>query len=110
MSKPILIHITQPPTPNCEALEYALAMAAFDLDVSILFSGRGVYWLKPSQQARITGGKNPQKLLAALPMYGIENIYFDPTPGIEASSGLAEPLSGLGAKSDFMNNAQVVNF
>ena len=74
MSLPLLIHITTPPTPDCEALEYALAMAAFDLDVRVLFSGRGLYWLTAGQQPRKPAGKNPEKLLAALPMYGIDEV------------------------------------
>jgi len=74
MSSSILINITRPPTADCEALEYALAMAAFDIDVKILFSGRGIDWLNAGQASRKPGGKSPTKLLAALPMYGIDNI------------------------------------
>ncbi|TNC84088.1 MAG: hypothetical protein CSH36_15440 [Thalassolituus sp.] len=74
MSKQLLIIITTPPTPDCEALEFALAMAAFDHDVNIVFCGDGLFWLQPGQTARKPGGKNPQKLIKALPMYGIESI------------------------------------
>jgi len=73
MSKQILILVTTPPTPDCEALEFALAMAAFDHDVSILFCGDGLFWLEAGQSERKPGGKNPQKLVKALPMYGIDN-------------------------------------
>jgi tRNA 2-thiouridine synthesizing protein C len=74
MSTATLIHITTPPTPDCEALEYALALAAFDLDVAILFTGDGLFWLQENQAARVSGGKNPSKLLAALPLFGIEEV------------------------------------
>jgi len=74
MDKSILILVTQPPTPDCEALEYALAMAAFDIPVKLLFVGDGAYWLQQNQTARKTGGKSPSKLLAASSMYGIGDI------------------------------------
>lgn len=74
MSQKILIHIATPPTSDCEAIEFALAMAAFDLEVRVLFSGDGLFWLQPNQQPRKPGGKSPQKLLAALSMYGVEDI------------------------------------
>ena len=74
MRKHILIHITCPPTPDCEALEYALAMAAFDLSVRVLLSGDGIYWLQAPQQARKPGGRRPDKLLGALGIYGIDEV------------------------------------
>lgn len=74
MSMPLLIHITTAPTPDCEALEYALAMAAFDLDVRLLFSGAGLAWLMAGQSPRKRDGKSPSKLLSALPMYGIDEL------------------------------------
>lgn len=74
MSQKILIHIATAPTSDCEAIEFALAMAAFDLEVRVLFSGDGLFWFQPNQQPRKTGGKNPGKLLGALAMYGVEEI------------------------------------
>jgi tRNA 2-thiouridine synthesizing protein C len=74
MTSPTLIHVTTPPSPDCEALEYALALAAFDLEVAILFTGDGLFWLQPNQEARTNGGKSPSKLLAALPMFGIDQV------------------------------------
>jgi tRNA 2-thiouridine synthesizing protein C len=74
MTSSTLIHVTTPPSPDCEALEYALALAAFDLEVAILFTGDGLFWLQPNQEARSTGGKSPSKLLAALPMFGIGEV------------------------------------
>jgi tRNA 2-thiouridine synthesizing protein C len=74
MREHILIHITCPPTPDCEALEYALAMAAFDLPVHVLLSGDGIYWLQAPQEARKPGGRRPDKLLGALGIYGIDEV------------------------------------
>jgi tRNA 2-thiouridine synthesizing protein C len=74
MTSSTLIHVTTPPSPDCEALEYALALAAFDLEIAILFTGDGLFWLQPNQEARSAGGKSPSKLLAALPMFGIDQV------------------------------------
>lgn len=70
----ILIHIRHIPTQDCEALEYALAMAAFDLPVRLLFSGNGVHWLSRQHAALREGSKSPSKLLSACSMYGIDQI------------------------------------
>ena len=107
MTLPLLIHITTPPTPDCEALEYALAMAAFDLDVRVLFSGRGKLWLTPTQSPRREGGKNPTKLLAALAMYGIEEAGF--TGELTTGNGVAN-IVRVTDVADWMNGRQVVSF
>lgn len=80
-----LIYISTPPTPDCEALEYALALAAFDLDVAILFAGDGLFWLQSNQSARSVGGKSPSKLLAALPMFGIEDVGYSSSTALDAA-------------------------
>lgn len=67
----ILIIIESSPTPDLEASELALALAAFDLPVQVLFRGAGVFWLL-HQEERKTGGKSASKVLAAFPMYDIE--------------------------------------
>lgn len=86
MTSSTLIHVTTPPSPDCEALEYALALAAFDLEVAIVFSGDGLFWLQPNQSARSVGGKSPLKLLAALPMFGIENVGYSSSVALDADS------------------------
>ena len=90
MSSSILINITRPPTPDCEALEYALAMAAFDIEVKILFSGRGGDWFNEGQTSRKPGGKSPAKLLAALSMYGIDDIAV--TGALTRSGEISKPF------------------
>ncbi len=107
MSLPLLIHITTPPTPDCEALEYALAMAAFDLDVRVLFSGRGLHWLTQNQSARRAGGKNPSKLLAALPMYGIDKAG---CLGVSDAGNLPANVIPVTDVSDWLCGRQVVSF
>lgn len=68
------IYINTAPTRDCEALELALAMAAFDHHVNLVFAGAGRHWLNASQAPRCEGGKSPSKLLASLPMYGIKRV------------------------------------
>ncbi len=59
------------------ALDVALAMAAFDRAVTLLFMGDGVLQLCPEQDSEALGVKNVAKLLASLPLYGIEQVYVD---------------------------------
>ena len=76
--KKLLITINTAPTPDTETLEFVLAMLAFDHEVRLAFIGDGLFWLLSNQQARKLGGKSPQKLIAALEMYGCEHIaYFE---------------------------------
>jgi tRNA 2-thiouridine synthesizing protein C len=59
------------------AIDTALAGAAFEQPVSVLFMGAGVLNLIPDQDARAVGSRNVQRLLASLPMYDIETVYVD---------------------------------
>ena len=58
-----------------EALDMALACAVFDVDISLLFLGEGVWQLSPQQQP--TASKSIAKALQALPLYDIDKIYVD---------------------------------
>ncbi|MBE0483437.1 MAG: DsrE family protein [Bacterioplanes sp.] len=91
-----LVIIQSPPSPDLEALDVVLALAAFDTDLALLFLGAGKQWLHPSQQAMLVGGKSPSKALAALPMYGCDDIYYlnntDQSCELHDSS-VATPLS-----------------
>lgn len=58
-----------------EALDMALAFAAFDHKVDVLFSGDGVLQLLPQQDSSPLQQKNIGKTLAALAMYDINNVY-----------------------------------
>ena len=69
----ILIAIETPPTPDLEASELALALAAFDLPVKVIFRGAGVFWLL-TQEARKAGGKSASKVLSAFSLYDINEV------------------------------------
>ena len=59
------------------ALDAALAMAAFDQPVDILFMGDGVLHLLPGQDSRAIGVKNIGKLLASMPLYEVASVYVE---------------------------------
>lgn len=59
------------------AIDVSLANAAFDQPVELLFMGDGVLQLLPAQDAAALGRRNLGRLLASLPLYGIEWVYVD---------------------------------
>ena len=59
------------------SIDVALAAAAFDQAISLLFVGDGVLQLLPEQQTERQGVRNLGKLLASLPLYDIEQVYVD---------------------------------
>ena len=59
------------------SLDVALAAAAFDQAVALLFLGEGVLQLLPDQDSTAIDKKNIAKLIASLPLYDIESIYVD---------------------------------
>ncbi|MDP2608741.1 MULTISPECIES: DsrE family protein [unclassified Oceanobacter] len=71
-----LIIINSAPVSDAEPIDMALALAAFDQPTTLLFSGPGIYWLINHQAARKAGGKSPSRLIAALPMYECDAIYY----------------------------------
>lgn len=73
-SDSILVIISSPPSLDLEASELVLALAAFDLPVTLVFVGLGTHWLY-TQNARKSGGKSAHKVLAALPIYGVEQVF-----------------------------------
>lgn len=60
-------------------LDLALAAAAFDQNVALLFLGDGVLQLLPDQDAGAIGLRNQGKTLASLPLYDVETVYADAT-------------------------------
>lgn len=58
-----------------ETLDIALAGGAFDLPVSMLWRGEGVYQLLDNQQPGKLQQKNLQAQLSSLPLFGIEQLY-----------------------------------
>lgn len=60
-----------------EGLDAALAFAAFDRPMALLFLDDGVFQLCGGQQPAT--GKCQEKMLSALPIYGIEDIFVHET-------------------------------
>ena len=58
-------------------LDFALAAAAFEQPVSLLFMDEGVWLLQPGQDAAAIGARSIEKTLASLPLYDIESLYVD---------------------------------
>jgi tRNA 2-thiouridine synthesizing protein C len=59
------------------ALDTALAAAAFDQAVQLLFMGEGVLQLLPDQDSRTIDKKSIGKLIDSLPLYDIESVFVD---------------------------------
>jgi tRNA 2-thiouridine synthesizing protein C len=59
------------------AVDVALATAAFEQVVDLLFTGEGVLQLLPDQDSQSLGKKNIGRQLASLPMYDINRVYVD---------------------------------
>jgi tRNA 2-thiouridine synthesizing protein C len=59
------------------SIDVALAAAAFDQAVSLLFVGDGVLQLLPDQDGEERGVRNLGRLLTSLPLYDIEQVYVD---------------------------------
>ncbi|PLX61205.1 sulfurtransferase complex subunit TusC [Sedimenticola selenatireducens] len=62
-----------------ESLEVVLIAAAFDQDVSLLFSDDGIYQLKKGQETAEVGMKNFSPTYRALEMYDVEKLYVSQT-------------------------------
>ena len=60
-----------------ESLEFALAAAAFDQDVTVVFLDDGVFQLKKNQDTTAIGMKNFSKAYGALDEYDVKKIYVE---------------------------------
>ena len=58
-------------------IEFAMAAAVFDQETALLFSGDGVWQLLKDQDPTQINAKNHAKLLSALPLYDVTQIYVD---------------------------------
>lgn len=74
--KSLLIISRHPPSQQAgrEALDMALAAAAFDIPVGLLFMDDGVLQLRQGQEAPLIGIKSLAANLQALPIFGVEDI------------------------------------
>ena len=78
--KRLLVIVRRPPYGDSLArsgIDTALAAAAFDMPVSLLFAGDGVLQLMPDQDSGAIGRRNLGRLLASLPLYEIDSVYAD---------------------------------
>lgn len=60
-----------------DGLNIALAFAAFDLSITIIFTEDGVFQLLPDQSSKDIQCKSQEKILNAFPLYGIATIFID---------------------------------
>ncbi len=80
ISKQIAVVCRQPPYGSSlarEALDAAMAAAAFDQQVSMIFLGDGVWQLCRRQQPEAIGQRSLEKQLATLPLYDVSHLYAD---------------------------------
>ncbi len=79
-SKRIAVVCRQPPYGSSlarEALDAAMAAAAFDQQVSLIFLGDGVWQLCRRQRAEAIGQRSLEQQLATLPLYDVDRLYAD---------------------------------
>ena len=87
----LLIVSQSPPyghSSAAEALDTAMAAAALEMPVTLLFDGDGVFQLLPNQDGTALGVRNHSQLLEALPAFEVERC-FVAGPAL-ARRGLAE--------------------
>lgn len=73
----LLSHSPYGSTLAREALDMALAAAAFDQTVQLVFLGDGVFQLLNNQQSELKQKKNISKTLPVLGLYDIDTVYAD---------------------------------
>ena len=67
---------SRPPSSSAaEALDTAMAAAALDVPVTLLFDGDGVLQLLPAQAGSELGVRNLSQLLEALPAFEVERCF-----------------------------------
>ena len=78
MAKRTLFLLNQPPYGSshaAEAIEAILVARVFDQQVSVLFTGAGLYQLLSEQDGSAVGGRTVGKMLGAVPEYGVKRIH-----------------------------------
>jgi tRNA 2-thiouridine synthesizing protein C len=78
----VLIVCRTPPYGNSrarDAIDAAMAFAAFEQSLTLLFLGEGVLALTANQDPAREFSRNLANLLGTLPDYGIEALYADST-------------------------------
>lgn len=80
-----------------EALDAALLFSAFTSEMSVLFSGDGVWQLVRGQQPEALGGKPVEAILGAFEAYDINRVYADAES--LAERGIATAALAAGARA-----------
>lgn len=97
-------------------IDMALAAAAFEQNVSVLFTGDGILQLLPEQDAQLVGAKNLGRIIASMPLYGIETFYVDTASAAQRGIGPSDlPEQALMLDSDALQTLlhghhHVINF
>ncbi len=78
-----------------EALDMALATAAFDQQVSLFFTGDGVWQLLQGQDGQRADQKDIAALISAMPLYDIEALYADSSSLRDRGLRLEQLLPGV---------------
>ncbi|MFU8765887.1 MAG: sulfurtransferase complex subunit TusC [Haliea sp.] len=98
------------------ALDTALAAAAFDQPVALLFLGEGVLQLLSGQDSGAAGVRNLRKVLDSLPLYEIDTVYVDAAAAAafglarDALPSQAEWLDAAGIQSLLARHDHVLGF
>jgi tRNA 2-thiouridine synthesizing protein C len=99
-----------------DALDVAMATAAFDQEVAMLFLGDGVLQLCNAQDGAAIEQKSHDKQLSALPLYDVDALYVDAhslrTHGLEADDLVlpAQPLTDEEIADLFARHTIVLGF
>jgi len=119
MSKSLLLLCQSSPWSGLsarETLDVALAGGAFDLPISMLWLGDGVWQLAAGQQPELLAQKNLQAQLSSLPLFGVEQLFVCAESLAERSlqpDELALPVTALDSqqiKQLIQQADQVLNF
>ncbi|MBU2887035.1 sulfurtransferase complex subunit TusC [Gilvimarinus agarilyticus] len=86
----------------CDALDAVLAAGAFDQEVSLLLMNEGVWQAIKNQQASLLGRTGIGKKMAALPLFGVKQVYIH-TPSL-TQRGLTRDSLHLDAVQLVTNN------
>jgi len=98
------------------ALDYALAAAAFEQPLKLLFMADGVLQLLPGQETADSHQKNLGKRLSSLPLYGVDSVYADSQSlsryGLRTGQLLVptQAVDAEGIRSLLREHDQVVSF
>ena len=118
-SKNFLVVCRHPPYGSSlarDALDVAMASAAFDQKVTMLFLGDGVLQLCNGQDGAAIGQKSHDKQLGALPLYDVDELYVDAnslrTHGLAIDDLVlpARPLTDAEITGLFANHDIVLGF